>query len=243
LTWADNSANESGFLIERSTDNVNFAQIATVGTNVTAYSDATASPGTTYHYRVAAYNSAGVSGYSNVAPVTTRATTTTTTAASFLSLDAATQGTWQGVYGGDGYALAGDATSLPAYAQVSLAGKDDWTWVSSTSDVRALQRPGSGDRIASCWYTWTSFTIDVNLVDGQTHQVGIYALDWDNYNNRTERFDVIDAATGAVLDTRTIADLRGGQYLSWNVSGHVQIRVTNLASNAVVGGLFFGGPA
>lgn len=39
LSWADNSDNEEGFKIERSTDGVNFSQIATVGPNTTSYSN------------------------------------------------------------------------------------------------------------------------------------------------------------------------------------------------------------
>src|SRR5207249_4021036 len=38
LAWTDNSTNEDGFKIERSTDGVTFTQIATVGVNVTIYS-------------------------------------------------------------------------------------------------------------------------------------------------------------------------------------------------------------
>ena len=54
---------------------------------------------------------------------------------------------------------------------------------------------------------------------------------------------VIDAATGTVLDTQTLSSFQGGEYLSWNLSGNVVIKVTNLNSrtNAVVSGIFFGG--
>jgi hypothetical protein len=67
LVWTDNSNNESGFSIERSTDNVNFSQIATVGPNVTTYSDRNVALYTFYYYRVRSYNSFGFSGYSNAA--------------------------------------------------------------------------------------------------------------------------------------------------------------------------------
>jgi hypothetical protein len=70
LNWADNSANETGFRIERSTDGIFFAPVATVGVNVTIYDDTGLSPGTTYHYRVRAYNAAGDSTPS--APATAR---------------------------------------------------------------------------------------------------------------------------------------------------------------------------
>ena len=39
LSWTDNSSNKAGFKIERSTDNENFIQIATVGPNVTTFQD------------------------------------------------------------------------------------------------------------------------------------------------------------------------------------------------------------
>jgi hypothetical protein len=64
LSWTDNSNNESGFNIERKIGtNGTFAQIATVGSNVTSYTDSNVTAGTTYCYRVNAFNSAGPSAY------------------------------------------------------------------------------------------------------------------------------------------------------------------------------------
>src|SRR5207244_13195144 len=71
LSWTDNSANEDGFRIERSTDGTNFAEIATVGPNVTTYADTGLTRNKQYYYRVRAYNSAGTSAYSNVASAET----------------------------------------------------------------------------------------------------------------------------------------------------------------------------
>ncbi len=71
LTWTDNSNNEDGFRIERSTDNINFSVIDSVGPNVTTYSDTTVSENTTYYYRVIAWNEYGDSAYSNTASDTT----------------------------------------------------------------------------------------------------------------------------------------------------------------------------
>ncbi len=73
LTWTDNSTNETGFRIQRCKGSTctNFAQIATVGANVKSYSNTGLAANTTYRYRVYAYNSAGNSGYSNIAPATT----------------------------------------------------------------------------------------------------------------------------------------------------------------------------
>ncbi len=71
LTWTDNSTNELGFRIERSTDGVTFMGLAEVGTNVTSYVDAGLPNSTQYWYRLYAWNAAGNSGYSNVATGTT----------------------------------------------------------------------------------------------------------------------------------------------------------------------------
>jgi VCBS repeat-containing protein len=71
LTWTDNATNEAGFRIERSADGTSFGHIGTVAGNVTGYSDTGLASGTTYHYRVVAYNSAGDSAYSNTASATT----------------------------------------------------------------------------------------------------------------------------------------------------------------------------
>ena len=71
LSWTDNSSDEDGFKIYRSTDNVNFEFYYTVGANVTTRSNTNLTSSTTYYYRVLAYNSGGSSAYSNVASATT----------------------------------------------------------------------------------------------------------------------------------------------------------------------------
>jgi glucose/arabinose dehydrogenase len=164
--------------------------------------------------------------------------------ATFAGTDTATQGSWEGVYGSNGYSVVNDATSYPNYAQVSVTGAGTYTWVGSTNDVRALQKASTpGDRIAATYYSFTNFTIDVNITDGGTHRLALYLLDWDSYlGGRSERVDVLDAGTGTVLDTRNVSSFSAGQYLAWNVKGHVQFRVTNTGSSnntALVGGLFF----
>jgi transcriptional regulator CtsR len=72
LSWQDNSNNETGFAIERKTGSGGtYAQIATVGANVTSYNSTTLSASTLYYYRVRAYNTSGKSDYSNEAYATT----------------------------------------------------------------------------------------------------------------------------------------------------------------------------
>jgi len=71
LSWSDNSGDEDAFEVQRSPDGTSFSLIATLGANVTSYSDTGLAGGTTYYYRVAATNAGGSSGYSNVASATT----------------------------------------------------------------------------------------------------------------------------------------------------------------------------
>ncbi|MBN1672357.1 MAG: chitobiase/beta-hexosaminidase C-terminal domain-containing protein, partial [Kiritimatiellae bacterium] len=75
LGWQDRSTDETRFKIDRRLlGATTWTRIAEPIANTTNYSDATVTPGTTYVYRVKAYNAAGNSDYSNDAPATTPAT-------------------------------------------------------------------------------------------------------------------------------------------------------------------------
>lgn len=212
---------------------------------VSAGSNITTKEGSTVNF--AGSVSGGTAPYTyswNFGDGTSSATNTASTAnsASFVQTDTTTQGNWQGVYGAAGYNVIGDASSYPSYAVVTPSGQSNWTWASSTTDVRALQKSAAPtSRVAACWSGSTFFTVDVNLTDGHFHPVSLYALDWDRAG-RSERVYMLDPSTFAVLDTRTLSGFSGGEYLTWNISGHVEFLVTTLASsNAVISGLFIGG--
>jgi fibronectin type 3 domain-containing protein len=72
ISWKDNSTDEDGFRIERKKGIAGtYTEITTVGINATSYQDNTVSANTQYYYQVRAYNSAGLSAYSNEAYATT----------------------------------------------------------------------------------------------------------------------------------------------------------------------------
>lgn len=71
LTWTDNSTNEDGFSIERSTDGITYAEIDTVAANTVTYSDNTCVEDTQYWYRVRAYTGTCYSNYTNADDATT----------------------------------------------------------------------------------------------------------------------------------------------------------------------------
>ncbi|HEX9512010.1 MAG TPA: PA14 domain-containing protein [Puia sp.] len=64
LTWQDNSNNETGFQLFRSTSAAGpFVTIATVKPNRTSYGDSSLSPSTTYYYKIQAINQYGSSKF------------------------------------------------------------------------------------------------------------------------------------------------------------------------------------
>ena len=159
--------------------------------------------------------------------------------ASFVQSDTTTEGNWIGAYGTQGYNIIAGPTDYPTYATVTPAGQFNFTWSTDTSAPGALQTPGSTARVAAGWFSNTSFRVDVDLTDGQTHDISLYALDYDN-EGRSEQIQITSASTGAVLSTESIANFSGGIYLEWAVSGDVVITFTNTGGpNAVLNGIFF----
>jgi hypothetical protein len=79
LRWTDNASNENGFTLERCTGTLQvcgastavWALRATLGANVTAFSDSGLTPQTAYSWRVKAFNALGSSPASNYLSVTT----------------------------------------------------------------------------------------------------------------------------------------------------------------------------
>lgn len=105
----------------------------------------------------------------------------------------------------------------------------------------ALQvKAGDTQRTASSDFTTTTETFDLNLTDGQTHQVALYVQDESN-QGRTETVTVSDATSGTVLATTNVSNFSNGEYLVYDLSGNVDITLTNGSGslNALASGLFF----
>ena len=91
LAWTNttNPASAGAVKVQRSTDGVNYATVATLAVNAQSYVDTTAAPITTYSYRIVATNLGGDSAPSNVSTVTTApAATTALTALAWTSATA-----------------------------------------------------------------------------------------------------------------------------------------------------------
>ena len=169
----------------------------------------------------------------------TPSSSSTAPVARFVGVDTKAMGAWKGVYGADGSIIAADSANYPGYVQVEFAGQALSTWAPSTRSVRALEASEGMHRIASAWSSASDFTIDISLMDAKAHRVSLYCLDWDEAG-RTETIDVLNASNENVLESHTISDFADGRYLTFDLSGHVKIRITRTAgTNAVLSGLFF----
>jgi hypothetical protein len=126
LAWVDNANNESGFSIERSLNGSTWSQIATVGADVTGYVNSGLSSGTTYSYRVRAYNSGGNSAYSNTASAATQSISTVSVHVS---------------------AASGSAT---------IVGKNKWRGALQVTVKDASNQPVAGATVSVSWSGGTS---------------------------------------------------------------------------------------
>lgn len=129
VSWADRSNDETGFTLERAVGTGSFSVRATLGSNVTSFTDTGLTSGTTYHYRVRAFNGVGASGWSGTATATTLtavAVPTAPTPASVTLSGSTATVTWANVVGESSYRVV-----RQAYNQKKR------TWTSTTYTVAA----------------------------------------------------------------------------------------------------------
>ncbi len=197
--------------------------------------------GRTYHFYATAHDSSGnESEASNTLIYTVPGPISGGGAVTFVKADTGTRGSWEGVYGSEGYSMAAVPPALPAYATVA-ASAPQWTWAANSSNPMHLQDPrNSTNRIAACWYSSTQTSFDLAMTDGKAHRVAMYFLDAGG-SGRQQRIDIIDPVNGATLYSRQLTNFSSGIYLVWEIGGRVSIRITPSVGNAVVSGMFFDG--
>ena len=167
LGWVDNSNDEDRFKIERSTDGTTFTEIATVGANLTAYTDTGLFASTIYTYRVRAFNSVGDSGYTNMASAATQApldatppstpTNLTATEASSSQINLSWTASTDNV-GVTGYRISRDGTEIDttattSYSDTGLAPETIYVYTVSAFDAAGN---GSGQSIPASATTQAS---------------------------------------------------------------------------------------
>jgi oligosaccharide reducing-end xylanase len=145
LTWTDNSNNETGFKIERKTGAGTYAQIATVGANISSYNNTALTASTAYSYRVRASNATGDSGYSLETTATTLSVTTTANRNAYANLVAQTFNAQSGatLEAGDGGTVASLASSS---SYIVLNGVDFGASGAASVEFR-VSTPGFGTNL------------------------------------------------------------------------------------------------
>lgn len=161
----------------------------------------------------------------------------------FVSSNTAHGGTWNNIYGSAGAYVVGDSTTFPSYMTVDQTGGSPVILSNSTSNLAALQRVSDGsERVSAYEASATNESININFTDGQIHQTSIYLADLDN-KHRVETVAILNGDTGAFLNSQTISNFSKGEYLTWDLQGHVIIEVIDDSGpNAVYSGVFFDSP-
>ncbi|HVK24026.1 MAG TPA: ThuA domain-containing protein [Actinokineospora sp.] len=153
----------------------------------------------------------------------------------FLTSHPAAGGTWTGSYGQSGHAIPSVGTSLPSGVSVTTSAQAH-TWAASTTDARALEKPGGG-RSATTWFG-PQVSAAISIPAGSRYAVSAYFVDWDS-TARRQRVELVGAGGTVVASTDLATSFNGGRWLSWTVAEPVTVRVTSTAGpNAVLSGVF-----
>jgi hypothetical protein len=242
LKWEHRSASENSFKLERrAAGEPEWQLVREFATATSTFRDEGLRSGTKYQFRLRAVGEAGDSSPSNEAAGTTFLTDPAPAAVQFIGSDKQTAGNWSGAYGKVGYWIipGAAAAALPAYMATDVVRRQEHSWSMATQDPRAPERPNSATRVAGCWYSFNWFAMDFTSLDDRWHKLSLYFLDWDRLG-RSQRIDLFEPTTGKLLDSRVISNFGDGLYLSWEIRGAVQMRVTVLTGgNAVLSGIFF----
>ena len=124
-------------------------------------------------------------------------------------IDTTTQGNWLGTYGSDGPTTSArtPAPTTPPSRPMRRSASPVSPTISGpprppTQPPWQTDTPTLRTAPPDAWYSPTSFTIDINLTDGQVHRVALYALDWDNYGRKGRRSMWLTRPLVPVLDER-----------------------------------------
>jgi hypothetical protein len=166
-----------------------------------------------------------------------------------LATAQAPQGAWVGSYGADGYALLGwnGSTDLVSLGSASLI-LDQGTryqWRTSSTQVRDLQSPDGSTRRATAVYDANQLRLHLTFTTPYTGTLHLYALDASSVDRR----EVVTLDDGSGPRTATLGTaFDQGMWVHAPISvlagGSVTITIDRRAGyNAVLSGIFLGGPA
>jgi subtilisin family serine protease len=132
LSWTDNATGEDGYKIERMQAGSSYSQIATTNVNATTYQNSGLRDGTSYTYRVRAYNTIPADSlYSNEATAVTPLNPPTNVTATAVSTSQINLSWTDNSQAEDGYKIERKPISGGDYVQIATVGQN----VTSYSDT------------------------------------------------------------------------------------------------------------
>jgi len=209
LTWTDNANNEDGFIVLQSTDNNTFDQVATTGANSSGKVISGLAPGTTFFFKVYAYNGDGNSAYSNAIEVTTDEMVTTPDApanlnASNISTSSLSLNWNDNANDEDNYTVQISNDNVSFTNEKTLSANSTSSEITGLNDNTTYYfRVFASNSAGNSGY---SNTVEVTTIDGITAPAAPSELMADNItsNNATLKWsDNSNNETGFVIESST----------------------------------------
>lgn len=149
-----------------------------------------------------------------------------------IKTDSSTSGNWKGNYGVEGYDIPNDATALPLGAVYTVTGAEIGTAKVGTKPS-ALESVTSTEKVSTFYKADQLIDINLHIVDGLTHRVSLYFAQYSGAS-RTQLIEVFDPSTGAIISSETVSDFAKGKYVTFDITGNVNIRVSKLKGADVI---------
>lgn len=151
--------------------------------------------------------------------------------ARFIKSESTTRGSWNGVYGSQGYIVsepnnAGTA-SLPSFLTWAISGNsnaDQTGFYNSVTDEPDL--PGSpGSKFLTVWYSTTNFVVGLTSSPTQSYLMSTYMADTGLFQ-RVQTITIEDLSLNILDGPRTVSNFAVGQWWQWDITGSINIRYT-----------------